>query len=325
MPDLAGNESKIDVEQAFGRYPQRRVVHRVLSKIAFHPPPSSTVAEGMRFQELRLSGLSASQVRRRVEDGRLARPFHDVYLDPVTAIEREARLRALVERLPPGAAMCRQTAAALHGFGDFAPLPRGVHVVLPPDTWRPTLRGLRTHEAVLAFETVLVSGIPCTTIARTAVDLARANRRLDALPVLDGALRTGIGMDDLLSEIARHARLRGVREVRDLAPLADAGAQCRQESQLRLVAIDGGLPRPTVQHPVVDQFGFSRYYLDLAWEKYRLAAEYDGRSHAERERVSHDRERHNWLDGKGWTMRYFTDVDLYRRPSHIVSVLRNAC
>ena len=240
----------------------------------------------MRFQELRSSGLSASQIRRRVDDGRLARPFHDVYLDPIPAIEREARLRALVERLPSGAAMCRQTAAALHGFGEFAPLPRGVHVVLPRGVWRPTIRGLRTHEAVLPFETVLVSGIPCTTIARTAVDLARGCRRFDALPVLDGALRTGINTDDLLSEIARHARLRGICQVRGLVPLADPGAQCRQESQIRLVVVDGGLPRPVTQYPVVDQFGFTRYYLDLGWEKYRLAAEYDGRSHAERERVS---------------------------------------
>jgi hypothetical protein len=271
---------------------------------------------------MRASGLTASQIRRRVEDGRLARPFHDVYLDPLAAVERLARLRALFVRLPPGAALCRQTAAALHGFGEFAPLPRGVHVVLPRGTWRPAVRGLRTHEAVLPFEPVLMSGIPCTTVARTAVDLARTSRRFDALPVLDGALRMGVTVDELLDEIARHARLRGIREVRELVPLADAGAQCRQESQMRLVAIDGGMPRPTTQFRVIDSFGIVRFYLDLAWEEFSLAAEYDGRSHEER--VRHDRDRHNWLSEKGWTMRYFTDVDLYRRPSHIVSVLRNA-
>ena len=282
------------------------------------------MSEARRYQEMRASGLKESQIRCRVEDGRLLRPFHDVYLEPTSTVDELAALRALFTRLPVGAAACRQTAAALHGFGEFAPLPRGVHVALPRGAWRPAIRGLRTHEAVLPFEAVLVHGVPCTTVVRTAVDLARTSRRFDALPVLDGALRTGINTDDLLSEIARHARLRGICQVRGLVPLADPGAQCRQESQIRLVVVDGGLPRPVTQYPVVDQFGFTRYYLDLGWEKYRLAAEYDGRSHAERERVSPDRERHNWLDGKGWTMRYFTDIDLYRRPSHIVSVLRSA-
>lgn len=274
----------------------------------------------MRFQNLLASGLTESQIRCRVEDGRLLRPFHDVYRDP--GLDPLADLRALFLRLPPGAVACRQTAAILHGFGEHVPLPRGVHVVIPRGEWRTRIGGLRTHEAVLTFEPVLVDGIPCTTAARTAIDLARTSRRLDALPVLDGALRIGVTPEELSAEAARHARLRGICQVRGLLPLADPGAQCRQESQLRLVVIDGGLPRPTTQVAVVDQFGVARYYLDLAWEQAGVAAEYDGRSHSER--LHPDRERHNWLDDRGWTMRYFTDVDLYRRPSHIVSVLRTA-
>jgi hypothetical protein len=110
-----------------------------------------------------------------------------------------AALRAVFVRLPPGAALCRQSAAALHGFGEFAPLPPGVHVVLPRGAWRTRIKGLRTHEAVLPYELELVGGVPCTSLSRTAIDLARASRRLDALPVLDGALRAGATIDDLLA------------------------------------------------------------------------------------------------------------------------------
>jgi Protein of unknown function (DUF559) len=293
-------------------------------RAAVDSAPSTPVTSAQRYRDLRSVGLSESQVRWLVEDGRLVRPFHDVYLDPATAVDDTARLRALFVRLPAGSAACRQTAAHLQGFGEFAPLPRGVHVVLPPGVARPRFAGLRTHEAILPFEPVLAGGIPCTPAARTAVDLARTHRRMDALPVLDGALRSGCAIEHLEAEVALHRRLRGVCQARQLLRLADAGAQCRQESQLRLIAIDGGLPRPTAQLQVVDDFGFVRFVLDLAWERYRLAAEYDGRSHVDHDRMRHDRDRHNWLSARGWRMRYFTDVDLYRRPSHVVSVLRAA-
>ena len=54
-----------------------------------------------------------------------------------------------------------------------------------------------------------------------------------------------------------------------------------------------------------------------------LAAEYDGESHT-RGGLRRDRARHNWLDERGWTMRYFPDEALYRRPDRIVPVLRRA-
>ena len=276
------------------------------------------------YRGVRALGRTEAQVRGRVDDGRLLHPFRDVYLEQPEGVDDLAALRAVFVRLPPGAALCRQSAAALHGFGDFAPLPRGVHVVLPRGAWRTRIRGLRTHEAVLPYELELVGGVPCTSLSRTAIDLARASRRLDALPVLDGALRAGATIDDLVAEVAGHARLHGVCQARQLLPWADPGAQCRQESQLRLLAMDSGLPRPTTQLGLVDEFGIARYYLDLAWERYRLGVEYDGRSHTDVDRLRHDRERHNWLAAHGWKMRYFTDVDLYRRPSYIGSVLRAA-
>ena len=38
----------------------------------------------------------------------------------------------------------------------------------------------------------------------------------------------------------------------------------------------------------------------------------------------HDRDRANWLAAQGWTMRHFTDRDLYHRPDHIVDTVRAA-
>src|SRR5699024_10208381 len=100
------------------------------------------------------------------------------------------------------------------------------------------------------------------------VDLARVLRRMDALPLLDLSLRAGAcSRDELLAEDALHARLRGVRQARRLTELADPRAECRQESQLRLLLIDGGLPAPEPQLWVPDQDGVHIYRLDLGYRE----------------------------------------------------------
>lgn len=57
-------------------------------------------------------------------------------------------------------------------------------------TVKPRIRGVIAHEAVLpVVERVYVDGLPVTSAARCAIDLARRVRRLDAMPLLDAVLR----------------------------------------------------------------------------------------------------------------------------------------
>jgi very-short-patch-repair endonuclease len=185
---------------------------------------------------------------------------------------------------------------------------------------------MATHQAVVPIGTpVIVGGLPCVPPDRCAIDLARTSRRLDSIAVLDAALRSGrCSPESLATELWHHGGLRGVRQARELVPLADPRAECRQESQLRLVLIDGRLAVPQVQIWVDDEWGEPRYRLDLGYEDLKVAGEYDGSSHLDRDRMRADRHRHNWLASRGWIMRYFTDVDLYRRPPHIVATMRDA-
>lgn len=269
-----------------------------------------------------LIGASSRQVvRTRVERGSLIRARRGVYTD--YDVSEDAALRALFLCLPPEAMLTWQSAARQYGLD--VPGDDKVHVHLPPDIARPRLPGLVVHHAVLPAIPVLVDGIPCVPPARWAADLARTARRNDALPILDAALRVGLVLpDELRAEIRLHAGLKGVRQARELVRLGDGRAECRQESQLRLVLIDGGLPPPEPQVWVHDRYGIGRYRIDLAYRERKVGIEYDGISHLDRERLRYDRDRANWLDANGWTMRYFTDRDLYRRPSHIVSTVRAA-
>jgi very-short-patch-repair endonuclease len=217
-----------------------------------------------------------------------------------------------------------QSAAAVYGFGESRD--DAIHVIVPAGTPKPRVEGVVAHEAILpVVEHVVIDGIRYAPPARCAIDLARQVRRMDALPILDAALAAGTCIpDDLVAEVSRHRGLRGVRQARELVKVADGRAECRQESQLRLVILDGGLPAPEPQLWVVDQNGIGLYRLDLGYRGKRVGIEYDGLSHLDRDRLRHDRARLNWLDAHGWTMRFFTDRDLYRYPARIVAMVRSA-
>ncbi|MGC5029781.1 DUF559 domain-containing protein [Micromonospora sp. DT229] len=265
--------------------------------------------------------LTARRLRTRLSREELHRVRRGVYAEQ--PVDDEDELRALLMCLPAGAMFARQTAARRHGFGVLRD--DLVHVQVPPSVPKPRLPGLTVHHSVLPVQPVLVRGLPCVPAARCAVDLARTVPRFDALPVLDSALRSeAVTPDDLLAEVGAHRALRGVRQARELVPLADGRAECRQESQLRLVLLDGRLPPPEPQLWVPDRYGTLRYRLDLGYRERRVGIEYDGLSHLDRDALRYDRERVNWLDAQGWRMRYFTDRDLYRRPAHIIATIRAA-
>ncbi|MFI6064737.1 DUF559 domain-containing protein [Micromonospora sp. NPDC051227] len=265
--------------------------------------------------------LTVGRIRTRLDREEILRVRRGVYADK--PCDDDDELRALMLRLPDGAVLARQSAARRYGFGVLRD--DLIHIQLPAEVPKPRLPGVVVHRTVLPVRPVFVGGLPCVPAARCAVDLARAARRFDALPVLDAALRSGlVTRDDLLAEVAAHNALRGVRQARQLIPLADGRAECRQESQLRLILIDGGLPPPEPQLWVTDRHGIPLYRLDLGYRERRIGIEYDGLSHLNRDRIRHDRERINWLAAAGWRMRYFTDRDLYRRPEHIKATIRAA-
>lgn len=162
--------------------------------------------------------------------------------------------------------------------------------------------GITTRRDTLADgEVVCVRGMACTTIERTALDLARrypvstAVERLDAL-----ARATRFEADGVIALLDAHPRLRGRRSVRRLLELVDAGAQSPKETWLRLLLIEAGFPRPQTQIPVLEN-GYPRYYLDMGWEEFMVAVEYDGEQHrTDTRQYRGDIARSEFLDGLGW-------------------------
>lgn len=280
--------------------------------------------DARRYTDLRADGWGRGRVEHAVRSGALHRVARGALLSGIGEPTLVDKLQALFLVLPPAAVIGFHTAAELYGFGVLRS--RRPHIVVPAGTPVPDIRGVATHQAVVPIGApVVVAGLPCVPPDRCAIDLARTSRRLDSIAILDAALRSGrCSSQSLAEELWRHDGLRGVRQARELVPLADPRAECRQESQLRLVLIDGLLAVPQVQIWVDDEWGEPRYRLDLGYEELKVAGEYDGSSHLDRDRMRGDRHRHNWLASRGWVMRYFTDVDLYRRPPYIVATMRDA-
>jgi very-short-patch-repair endonuclease len=274
--------------------------------------------------ELAKYGVSRDATRWRVNRSWVLRPHQGAYLLGATAPDLLDLIRAALAVSPPDAVVGFHTAAALLGFGVVST--STVHIVVPAGGLFPHRRGITVHQSVVPVgQPALRLGVPCTPAARTAIDLARTAHRPLALSILDAALANGAcDRGSLEHEVARHSALRGVRQARALVALADPRAQCSQESHLRLIVHDAGLRDFEPQVPVSDEYGVIRHYIDLGDARRRVAAEYDGSSHLTRDRLRDDRARHNWLEGAGWRMRYFTDRDLYTRPDDIIRVLRAA-
>ena len=112
-----------------------------------------------------------------------------------------------------------------------------------------------------------------------------------------------VTVEELLAEVPRFARMRGVRQLRELAPLVNGLAGSASESVLRLRWLDAGLPRPELQVPVRRPSG-ALYYIDLGVRELRFGSEYDGVEwHTSPAQRRHDDVRRAWLrEAEGWRL-----------------------
>lgn len=195
------------------------------------------------------------------------------------------------------------TSAAAHAL--LRPHSR-VHVTTPSKRSRP---GVANHTA--DTETVWIGGLPCTTVARTVLDLA-------------GCVPAGV-----LESAVRQAQVRGVLDLRALAELTLAFPRARGVRRLRCILGDPVLLAPTRSKPerialraLLDagwewpQVGkaVAGEDVDFSWPGPRLVLEIDGPTHLTPVQRARDARRDARLAALGWRIVRVADTDAARAP-----------
>jgi predicted transcriptional regulator of viral defense system len=139
-------------------------------------------------------GLSPRAIRYRIAAGRLVRLHRKVFAVGHDAVSADGRRLAAVLACGSGAVLSHRSAAALWGLRPYAGRPE---LSIPSQACR-SVPGVAIHRSrsLVSADVMAVEGIPCTTVARTLVDLAaRGDRpgliaaitRAEELRVYDGA------------------------------------------------------------------------------------------------------------------------------------------
>ena len=197
---------------------------------------------------------------------------------------------------------------------------------MPAGSVRPR-PGIEVHKSstLTPADVTTVDGIPCTTVARTLVDLGdvvsrdaveRAVNQAELLRLFDGKAVA----EALARAGPRKAAgiLRAVLGAYEQPALTEEGIE---EAFLALCR-KAALPSPAVNSWIAIDDGIN-YKADFLWRGHRLIAETDGRDvHTTRKAFEHDRLRDQRLTLAGFTVVRFTWRQLANDPRSVAEALR---
>jgi hypothetical protein len=240
--------------------------------------------------------------------------FRDVYVPKWDVPSLDDRILAAWLWSRRRAVVAGVAASALHG-AQWVDADRPIELVAP--SARPQRGLVVRNETLDGDEITRFKQLPVTTVARTAFDLGRHLPRGAALARLDALMHaTPLSREDVNVLAKRYRGARGLRRLRDVLPLVDGGAASPRETWLRLLFIDAGLPTPATQIPVYDDWQFVAM-LDMGWEDYKVAAEYDGDQHrTDRRQFVKDINRLAKTQDLGW---HVIRVVNEHRPDDVIS------
>ncbi len=171
---------------------------------------------------------------------------------------------------------------------------------------------------VLEADVEQVHGVPVTSLARTAVDVARTGFAAGVVTA-DAVLRRGVDRSELELAVDLSRRWPGRLTALDVVAFADPLAETALESLGRARFREAGLPVPESQVWIGDEFGpFAR--VDHAWRAQRTVAEGDGAlKYADRAAVFEEKQREDRLREAGWEVVRYTWDEVLRRPAAVVA------
>jgi Transcriptional regulator, AbiEi antitoxin/REase_MTES_1575 len=273
--------------------------------------------------QLQCLGLSARAVRDRVAAGRLTRIHRGVYAVGHGRLTQRGRWMATVLAYGPEAVLSHRSAAALHGIRPNNRRKVDVTVPSPSARARP---GIDVHRSTTlqAADITTIDGIPCTSLARTLLDLAEVvDRRSVERAVGEAEVRRIFDLRAVEDVLSRAIGRRGAPVLQSV--LADYVGPTLTDEELeeRFLTLcrAAGLPTPEVNAWITLDDGIA-YKIDFLWRAEHLAVETDGwESHGTRQSFENDRRRDRLLRLAGWEVIRFTWRDVEREPDEVIALL----
>lgn len=230
--------------------------------------------------DFRAHGIDSGSVARLVRSGALQRVRRGGYVDEVATNERQRHLQLVATTVPLvglSTVVSHWSAAAVHGLPLWGTDLAKVSVTRPPASHGNRDRWVHSRACPLPSDDVeVVDGWRVTTLARTAVDLARTFEFERGVAVMDAALRLGVPREDVLALIADTPRRPGIVRARRVGVFADPLSESVGESKSRIVFDRWGLPRPLLQYEVCSRSGTFVGRTDFGWPEFGVLGEFDG-------------------------------------------------
>jgi very-short-patch-repair endonuclease len=289
---------------------------------------TATTQKGIvALAQLQNAGIGARAVQHRAETGRLHRLHRAVYAVGHESIGRHGELLAAVLACGESSVISHGTAAELWSLRDQAPTL--IDMIVPCETGR-KLDGIRARRCRFPTreEVAIHEGIPCTTPARTLVDLAgvlgwgsmrRTVERATVLGLLDIA-----ALDAAIHRAKGRPGMPILRAVIvDWRTAGTDGSKLRSELEARMLSLIVARNLPLPLRNQVLNIGGDRLEVDFLWPEQGLIAEVDGHKfHGTKVAFERDRRRDQNLSLAGYHVVRFTWNQIVQEPEATTSILR---
>lgn len=276
-------------------------------------------------RQLTASGVSERRLGTVAAPKALVKVRHGVFVDGAAWAQADEVQRiayaVAAERLRSGADLVAagRTAALLHKLPVLG-RQRGLHLVERKQV-RPSHHGV--SRLVLEVDVEEVLGVPTTSLARTAVDVARKGFAGGVVTV-DAVLRRGVPREDLELAVDVSRRWPGRLTALAAVGFADPLAETALESLGRARMHEAGLPTPESQVWIGDADGpFAR--VDHCWRDRRVVAEADGAlKYTDRSALFEEKRREDRIREAGFQVVRYTWDEMLRTPDLVMARIRRA-
>jgi very-short-patch-repair endonuclease len=279
-------------------------------------------------KQMRALGMSDDVIDHAIGLGRLHRVFRGAYAVGHPHRSERSRLMAAALACGKGAVISHRSAAALLGLIDDGPVV--IDVIAPRSRGR-KIDGIRLHRVrpPRLEETGTFDGIPCTSPARTLVDLAGVVGERTLRSAFERAATRRRMLDIPAIERSIDPRRRGMKvlgklidEWRGAAALLDKRGKLKSplEAKVLPLIVQRDLPPPLFNAPV--EIADGRIEVDFLWPEQRFALEADSRDfHGTHVAFERDRWRDRELMRAGYSVLRVTSREAEREAEAVADTV----